>query len=130
MFSSSPAQNLSSINCVRKHKGNNYIVACGNDQGILRIIDLRDTSKDLQLIAAHEAPITELKYKNSEPNTIITSSLDGELLKWTFSVETSLNNVSSIFGSKGSSSILSFDLNANDVLAFSTDIESIYCAEL
>lgn len=105
-------------------------MACGNDQGILRIIDLRDTSKDLQLIAAHEAPITELKYKNCEPNTIITSSLDGEVLKWTFSVDTNLNNVTSIFGSKGGASILSFDLNANDVLAFSTDVESIYCTEL
>jgi len=122
--------NLSSINCVRKHKGNNYIVACGNDQGVLRIIDLRNTTKDLQLIAAHEAPITELKYKNSEPNTIITSSLDGELLKWTFSVDSvNLVDVYSIFGTKGSSSILSFDLNVNDWLAFSTDLESIYCSE-
>lgn len=105
-------------------------MACGNDQGVLRIIDLRNTTKDLQLIAAHEAPITELKYKNSEPNTIITSSLDGELLKWTFSIDTvSLVDVSSLFGSKRSSSILSFDLNANDWLTFSTDLESIYCVE-
>lgn len=107
-------------------------MAYGNDQGLLRIIDLRNTSKDLQLIAAHQAPITELQYKSSDPNTIITSSLDGELLKWQFSVDTTSIDVCSIFGNgtKCDSAILSFDLNSNDMLAFSTDIESIHCLEL
>jgi hypothetical protein len=41
-----------------------------------------------------------------------------------------LTNVCSVYGIKRGPSILSFDLNANDVLAFSTDLESIYCTEL
>lgn len=124
------AQKLSSLECVRRHHSNGHIVSCGNDLGLLSIWDLRNQAENLDFVSAHDYAITALQYVFTETNSALSSSLDGQLLKWNFSADNRLQNVQCVFGSKGNSAITSFDLSVGGRLAFFTDLESLYVMSL
>jgi WD40 repeat protein len=124
------AQKLSSLECVRRHHSNGHIVSCGNDLGLLSIWDLRSQANNLHFISAHEHAITQLQYVFTENNSVISSSLDGQLLKWNFNSGNQLENVQCVNGSKGEAAIESFDLSVGGRIAFFTDLEALHIKSL
>lgn len=71
---------LSQITVVRRNPSNGHLVASGNDMGNVCLFDLRNTGSVLIQFSAHDSLLTELQYKQSENNVILSSSLDGQLL--------------------------------------------------
>ncbi|RWS01978.1 hypothetical protein B4U79_18531 [Dinothrombium tinctorium] len=118
------------VSCVKKNPSNNHIIASGNDVGVVSLWDLRNNASHLLHISAHSSLISELHYKENENNTIITSSYDGQLLKWILSPSSQFKKVDSIMGKDGDSPINSFHININNDLIFSTDNEALYFGQL
>ena len=91
---------LSPITAVRRNPSNPHLIvstvlvcACRSDlvpeqasgslNGNLCLWDLRKADAALLQLAAHSACVTELQYKENEANVVLSSSLDGKLIRWT-----------------------------------------------
>ncbi|RWS31264.1 hypothetical protein B4U80_13175 [Leptotrombidium deliense] len=122
--------NLSIITCVKRNPSNRHIIASGNDSGVLSLWDLRSNASHLLHVAAHNALISELQYKENDNNTIITSSNDGQLLKWTLTPSSQFEKVDAIMGKEGDPAVNSFHINMNNDIIFSTDNEVLYFGQM
>jgi len=126
----SMANEQSVISCVKRNPHVSHMISCGNDVGVLSLWDMRNNGKQLMRVSGHSALISELNYKSNEPNILITSSYDGQLLRWNISSASQLVSVDAIMGREGSSPINSFDVNSSDGIIFSADNEVLYLGRL
>lgn len=126
----SMANEQSVMSCVKRNPHISHMVSCGNDVGVLSLWDMRNTGKQLMQVSGHSSLISELNYKSNEPNILITSSYDGQLLRWNISSSSQLVSVDAIMGRDGGSPINSFDINSSDGIIFSADNEVLYLGRL
>ncbi|KAH7643077.1 uncharacterized protein LOC124497858 [Dermatophagoides farinae] len=121
------ANEMSIITAVKRNINNPHIVACGNDLGLLYIWDLRNSGhRPMQPISVHGAEINCLKYIPNERNTIMTSSLDGQLIKWNISNDFEIDTVEAIIDNKKNTyPINCFDIYKNQIV-FADDNEVLY----
>ncbi|KAH9412469.1 Nucleoporin Nup43 [Dermatophagoides pteronyssinus] len=120
------ANELSIITAVKRNIHNPHIVACGNDLGLLNIWDLRNTGhRPMQPVSVHAAEINCLKYIANERNTIMTSGLDGQLIKWNISNDFEIDTVEAIVDKNNTYPINCFDINENQIV-FADDNEVLY----
>ena len=73
------------VTSVRRNPGLGHVVVCGSSSGILSIFYLRNGLNQLLHMATHTDYVSEVFYKENEPNKIITSSHDGQILVWSVS---------------------------------------------
>lgn len=117
---------MATITAIKRNTHIPHIVACGNDIGLLYIWDLRNNaSRPMQPVSVHTAEINCLKYLENDPNIIITSGLDGQLIKWNISNDFEVNSVESIIDKKNSYPINCFDIYSNQIV-FADDNEVLY----
>jgi glutamate-rich WD-repeat protein len=114
------------ITCVKRNSSNGFIIVSGNDLGELTLWDLRNNATELLRISAHSSLISEMQYKPNDSSSLLTSSFDGQLLKWQFDSNSQLSKVDCLFGSNGDPPINSFHVNNNNQVIFSTEIEALY----
>ncbi|XP_054160122.1 nucleoporin Nup43-like [Oppia nitens] len=126
----SMANQMSVITSVKRNPNNPHMIACGNDVGVMSIWDVRNGGQQVIQMSGHTSYITELAYKSNEPNVLLTSSLDGSLLRWNMSADTKLASVDAIVGRDAGSAITSFDVNSLDEIVFSADNEVLYLGHL
>lgn len=100
--------------------------ASGTQAGNLCLWDLRKADAALLQLAAHSACVTELQYKENETNVILSSSLDGKLIKWNLLPTCEVTAAEAIVSpqSLAGPAIICFNLHkqANE-LVFATDKE-------
>ncbi|KAK4311054.1 hypothetical protein Pmani_017433 [Petrolisthes manimaculis] len=64
------------------HPTQQHLVAAGGDDGALAIWDLRHTTQPFTIIAAHNGPMSEVRFHPGAPDHLFTGGLDGQLLHW------------------------------------------------
>lgn len=117
---------LSSIQVVKRNPSNGHLVVSGNESGNVCLWDLRSEGSILVQFSAHDSLITELQYKENESNIIISSSLDGQLLKWNLLPSCQLQSVDSLVSPQSAAgpSITCFHLNPlGNEIVYGTDNE-------
>ncbi|UXI15892.1 zinc finger protein castor 1-like [Sarcoptes scabiei] len=120
------------ITSIKRNSHLPHIIACGNDLGFLYLWDLRNSlHRPMQPVSGHTASISGLKYMENEPNFIITSSLDGQLIKWNITNEFEIVSVDSLIDKRNKFPINCFDINqySNQIL-FADDNEVLYCTTI
>lgn len=102
--------------------------ASGTQSGHLCLWDMRKTDTALLQLASHSACITELQYKENESNVIISSSLDGKLIRWNLLPTSEVTAAEAVVSPQSLSgpAIICFHLHprTND-LVFATDRETL-----
>lgn len=75
--------NLNSVSVIRRNPGSHHFVMTGHQNGIIALWDLR-SAKDASPfeMSTHEGSVTGMQFIEGD-NVMMTSSLDGHLLKWT-----------------------------------------------
>ena len=124
---------LSSIRVVKRNPCNGHLVVSGNESGNVCLWDLRNEGSILVQFSAHDSLITELQYKENESNIILSSSLDGQLLKWNLLPSCQLQSVDSLVSPQSSAgpSISCFHLNpSGNEIIFGTDNEVLSLTSL
>nr|ALS04472.1 nucleoporin Nup43 [Acartia pacifica] len=71
-----------SITCLAKHPTQGHIVISGGENGVLAVWDLRQGRHPTTILAAHSAPISEVKFHPDQPDHVFTCSQNGELWHW------------------------------------------------
>lgn len=114
---------LTGLTVVRRNPSNPHVVITGNQLGTLCVWDLRKSGSNMGELAGHGSAVTELQFFENGKFTI-TSSLDGQLLKWSMSTLGQLDNVEAIVRpmSLSGPAITCFDLHsASDSIIFGND---------
>ncbi|CAL4095267.1 unnamed protein product, partial [Meganyctiphanes norvegica] len=64
------------------HPSQAHLIAAGGEDGALALWDMRNTQQPVTIIAAHEAPISEVRFHPSAPEHLFTCGMDGQILHW------------------------------------------------
>ena len=118
------------ITCLKRNPNCHYIISYGNDRGLLGLWDLRNNGKHLMEVSTHKSYVSELQYLKNQSNILMSSSFDGQLLKWNISPESQLTSVEAIAITETNSPINSFDVNFHNEYIFSSDNEVLYFKRL
>lgn len=123
-------QSLSTLLCLQRDPNVNHLATGGNDQGSIIMYDLRNQNSALAQIAAHDAAITNVRYRPKDSNILYSSSCDGELFRWNLNTEFTANQiprkVESVASLSDVISITSFDVNYLGDMIYTTDHGAIY----
>lgn len=127
-------QSFSSLLCVQRNPNVNHLAIGGNDQGSIILYDLRNESSAVAEISAHSAAVTNIKYRPRDPNIIYSSSIDGDLFRWSLNNQFLVNHipkkVESIGDTSDPISITAFDVNDTGDIIYTTDHGAIFYRKL
>lgn len=124
------SQKQSSALSIKRNPNVLHYVTCGNSDGLLSLFDLRNDQTSMAQIAAHDAAISQIRYKPGESNILFSSSFDGQLLRWNFNSEFVTDQkpkkVEYIASRGDCLPINSFDVNVNGDMIYACDNEALY----
>lgn len=127
-------QSLSTLTSIQKNPNVNHLAVGGNDQGSILLYDLRNQNSALVEISAHNAAITNIRYRPRDTNILYSSSCDGELFRWRLNPEFTTTQipkkVESISCTSDPISITSFDVNHLGDMIYTTDHGAIFYHKL
>lgn len=107
------------------------VISCGNQFGSLSLWDIRNPNhRPMQPAQAHFEAITCLRSSSKLSDSLFTSSIDGQLIKWGITNNFEINSVEPIIDKNNTFPINCFDVNADNQLVFADDNEVLYLTVL
>ncbi|CDU17270.1 hypothetical protein YYC_05419 [Plasmodium yoelii 17X] len=82
-----PNAHSSDVNVITWNENFEFLLASGGDDSVVKIWDIRNTSKNVASLNFHKDSITSISWDSKDTYVLLTSSLDNSISVWDLSVE-------------------------------------------